>query len=384
MSEKRILFIAYFFEPFKGVGAQRVSYWAKNINQVDPNIVCDVITATPQGELNYTKEGIRKLYYIPNSGSHDFVCKFIKDEGFSWQKDIKDFFNNKVSDEKYDVIIITGGPFMHFSLAKYFKQKFNSKIILDFRDPFSNNPRFGRQMIKSAVKGIFERKFIKNSDYVVTVNEYCARLMPIKDFKKVHIIDNGYDERALAYVKKDIGKCIVNSENNKIRIVYAGSFYQDSNLINLINAINMQQTSNNFEFHHIGKKSELLNNYKGFSNIIQHGYHTYGETLNIINSCEIGLILTDGSPQISTTKIFDYIGLEKPILIIADGKLETGNIHLITKDYPMVFWCKNTLEDIKKTLLEIAEIKNMDIEFKHKYKYSREFGLKKLIKLINS
>ena len=51
----KVLFIAYYFEPFPGVGAKRISYWAKYLKKIDNNISkCDVITAIPQTEkLSY-------------------------------------------------------------------------------------------------------------------------------------------------------------------------------------------------------------------------------------------------------------------------------------------------------------------------------------------
>jgi hypothetical protein len=42
----KLLFIAYYFEPYPGVGSQRISYWAKHLNEVAPDIKVDVITAT--------------------------------------------------------------------------------------------------------------------------------------------------------------------------------------------------------------------------------------------------------------------------------------------------------------------------------------------------
>ena len=61
----KILFIAYYFEPFSGVGAKRISYWAKNLKRVDSNISkCDVITAIPQTEDFDT---IDNVFYVENT-----------------------------------------------------------------------------------------------------------------------------------------------------------------------------------------------------------------------------------------------------------------------------------------------------------------------------
>ena len=56
-----------------------------------------------------------------------------------------------------------------------------NKVILNFRDPFSSNPRFNDGFIKKTVKRYFERSFIAAADYVITVNEYCANLMRFQE-----------------------------------------------------------------------------------------------------------------------------------------------------------------------------------------------------------
>jgi len=90
----KVLFIAYYFEPFSGVGAKRISYWAKHLKRVDNTIQkCDVITATPQNEKFDT---IDNVFYVENT-NQGLLRKFIKfDKGASWLYDLRKFVKNNI------------------------------------------------------------------------------------------------------------------------------------------------------------------------------------------------------------------------------------------------------------------------------------------------
>ncbi len=79
----KTLFISYFFDPFPGVGAKRISYWADEIHNHD--IEPTVITAIEQKDKkNYP------VYYVPNTKRKRNLSSFIKDEGYSWELDLID------------------------------------------------------------------------------------------------------------------------------------------------------------------------------------------------------------------------------------------------------------------------------------------------------
>ncbi|NLK95023.1 MAG: glycosyltransferase family 4 protein [Clostridiales bacterium] len=367
---KKMLIIAYFFEPFKGVGTKRVSYWAQNINDISKGeIVCDVLTATDPEKAEF--HGINNLYYVPNTHKKTILGSMIKDEGLSWVTDIEKFCNeNKIFN--YDYVLISGGPFMHFSIAGYFKRKYNSKVILDFRDPFANNPRFVNNKIKNSIKSYFENKFIKNCDKYITVNKYCKELVGNeRDKERAYIIDNGYDENIIDKINKSS-----KAKNTKLNIVYTGTVYSDFNINNFLNVLREKEINEKVIFNYAGNNNEIKDNY----NIKNHGQLEYSKSLELMNNNDVGIIFTGGKPFESTTKIFEYIGCDKIIMIITDGEPKTGNIHEITKDLESVFWCKNNKEDIRNTINELLE-NNIQVNRKNKEKYSRRVGTQKLLQL---
>lgn len=375
----KILFIAYYFEPFDGVGAKRISYWAKYLKQISNNInVCDVLTATEQ---EHEFKNIDNVYYVKDNKKSKFKAFFKVDVGITWIEDLKLFISNNIKKDYYDYVIITGNPFMHFFITKKL-HKLGSKVILDFRDPFATNPRGAKKdtifkKIKHNILKKIEYNFVRNAYKVITVNEYCAELIEgySKYKNKFIIIDNGYEEE---YFEKLVKKDRLESFEliSTLNFSYAGKLYADRNPSNFLKVI---KSDSSLRFFHIGDKSEYMS--KSFSDSVSLGKKTYSETINILNSIDICLIFTSGFKFESTTKVFDYMALNKIIFIISEQEIRTGQLHNITKEYPHIFWSKNNEENI---ISEIKKIKEYKISTKfNSYNFSREYGLKKLLTIFN-
>ncbi len=367
----RIAIVAYYYEPYKGVGALRPTYWAKHVNEMDPDIICDVITAQPDID-NRSLPGGGKIITIQGNKISLLSYFISNDEGINWRISLGQYFYNL--SQKYDVVIFTGGPFLHFFSAKILKKKFDSKIIFDFRDPFANNPNHHIFFGKILIKKFLENKMLKIADVCITVNEYCRELLEINKFAKIEIIDNGFDETL-------IEKIIPSEGNLKHRFVYAGKLYGVTHE-SFLRTISSTENLTRLSLDYMGSDHEIVNDFS-HGNFNVTGAVPYQEALNRISNADTGIIFTGGQPFESTTKIFDYIGLGKNILIITDGKIKSGSIHNITKNYPHVFWSENNLENISEAIENILKTK-VKIPFLFKHKYSRNEGLKKLVRIIHS
>ncbi|PWS54344.1 hypothetical protein [Pseudoalteromonas sp. meg-B1] len=373
---KKILFISYYFSPEKTVAAQRVSYWAKNIKEhVDIDIEVDVITASEQCIEETSR--IDNIFHVSNSRTGLLGHLFKSDLGATWFYDLKKHFSK--NKKKYDVVVITGNPFLHFFIAKILKNTMGCKIVLDFRDPFAKNERNASTALSVKLKRkmlvLFEYFFCEFADKIIVMNEGCKKLLCSRQQEIIEIIDNGYDEKSL----NNATKKITVGNNSKKTIVYLGSFAVDRNIDNLL-------TSNKalgfaFDILHIGKPLEGLDNHKG---VTCTGLVSYSDAVGYAKGADIGLILASGKAFESTTKIFDYIGLGLPILIITNGEAQTGNIHEVTKDYPAIWWASNNEQSIIDALQEIM---TSELNYKangfSKEKFSRKHGLGALVNFID-
>ena len=372
---KKVLFISYYFPPEKTVAAQRVSYWAKNIKE-HADVEVDVITSSEQCIEESSR--IDNIFHVANSRTGLLGCLFKSDLGATWFYDLRKYFSK--NKKKYDVVVITGNPFLHFFIAKILKKTMGCKIVLDFRDPFAKNERNASTALSVKLKRkilvLFEYLFCESADKIIVMNEGCKKLLCSRQQDIIEIIDNGYDEKSLHNATKKTIGC----NNSKKTIVYLGSFAVDRNIDNLL-------TSNKalgfaFDILHIGKPLESLNEETGVNCT---GLVSYSDAIGYAKGADIGLILASGKYFESTTKVFDYIGLKMPILIITNGKIKTGNLFELLKDYPLVYWAENNIPSIKGALTEIdrSSIENGTDKFVTE-QHSRSEGLLKLVNVIHS
>ena len=372
---KKVLFIAHRIMGAE-VGLLRMRYWVNNISeQSNQSVICDLLAGDEQVSVSDT---VNHIYLAPDANKGGLLKLFIKDEGLGWKHVVKKELESR-PELNYDAIVLSGSPFMHFALVPYLKKRFKAKVILDFRDPFAVNPRFDSSRFKILIKRYYEKTFIEAADHIVTVNASCLRLLSANltdNVQKFSIIANGYDDLTLDRLRLER----TDSVMGKVRFAYPGKFYHDCKPNVFLTAISNDNTGV-YNFEYVGQDSDTLNEFKLEANIKLNGRLPYDDTMRIVNKADVGLIFTGGKSFESTTKIYDYIGLEKAVLIITEGEVQTGELHEITRGYPKVFWSRNTKSDITSVL---DKLKNEHLNFSNsaRHEHSRKTGLTKLIDLI--
>lgn len=366
----KMLFIAYYFEPYPYVGAKRISYWANNLQCEKPDWLCDVITVPKSGK--YKKPAsINKIIYI--SPEKCLLSNLIKDKGWGWLKPLERYLNVPKNFD-YDCVVITGGPFLHFRIIEFLKKKYKVPIILDFRDPFSQATS---GFIYKKVKSIIEKRVCKFADKVIVPNRYCYNLA-LCDEKKYICIDNGYDDSFLNNINRGGAR---NKNDNKIHLFYTGKFIKGRSPECLLSVVSSGSYRNRIIFHYYGQDSDKLLHYLRHENIKTYGYVNYNDMLAEISYLDIAVLFATGREYESTTKVFDYIALKKPIIVISDAQIDSGAIFDILKKYPMVWFLKNTADDIKSTLDYLLSYSDFEFDF-NSDQFSRRHGLLKLIKVV--
>lgn len=380
----KVLFVSYYFEPHQAVGAKRVSYWAKYLKSINPSVdICDVVTTTVDSKIcNFP--GVDNVYVVEPDKSAGKLKLLKYDLGAYWYSPLKRFLTTMMEKKQYDYVVYTGNPFVQFLTSSVVSQK-GGRAILDFRDPFAKNPRAESQtkfkfLFKSFVNRLLEFLMVLQSYKVIAINEFCKGLVVgSKIFKnKIVVIDNGYDEKIVAEAK---GSAVFQEDESTAdlkKIIYAGSFFKDRDPSKFFSVVLKMPK---FSFEHVGKKSPFLN-INSSHRFIEHGLQSYHDTIGFINRSDVAVLFLTGHPFESTTKIFDYIALNKYILIITPRIEQDSAISHLLKGYSKAIWCENDEASIEKGLVEILS-KGSDVDSeKCSYKYSREFGLKQLSNLL--
>lgn len=347
--------MAYAFFPDKTVGALRTSFWYSELPTAH-NCNTTVLTANSRAKGN-------GVIVIPDTGRMS-RWNPVKDSGLGWKKDVLDYL--KVNTLRSpDVVIISGSPFMHFSLTTDFKKMFGCKVILDYRDPFANNANFQISAFKIGVKRIFEKRFNRAADGLITVNAFCGKRITGFEKKPHALIQNGFDDRFSPKLKP------VDLLHPKL--VYTGKFYFDP-----------------AEILDAARKANVKIAYAGpdkiddrFHGIVEYyGMVDYPNAVQLVGNSDIGIIQTVGDDSISTTKIFDYIRCQRVVLVVSRDRLNGKGIQNELKDYPNVFWVSNESEEIVKALNSIQNHSYEMVEQSVIDRFSRRSQMVKLVDFI--
>lgn len=356
----KVLFVSYYYHPFPGVGAKRTTYWANNLAK--HGIQADVLTATKQEEPS------ANITYLEPKPASGLLSKLIKDPGLHWKNQLAVYFNN-ITAFNYDVVVFSGGPFMHFGVGALLQKKFGVKVVLDYRDPFGYNPRHNDSWLKKTIKTHFEKKFNKAADAITTVNEVCKATMTFKE--KVTVIANGYDDEIL-----DVNELEDKAATEGL-ILNGGKLYGDFNLAALLDVLKKDE---GLRFSQVGAKSEMLDDLNS-ERITSEGFMAYEDLVKRIQSAEICTVLTGGKPFETPTKTYDYIALNKKILVLTEGPVKSGGIQSILSGYPNAEWAENKQEAI---LQAIKNLQARPLEKFNPYPYSRAYSLEKFVALLKA
>ncbi|PFX98198.1 hypothetical protein COL41_04185 [Bacillus mycoides] len=374
---KKILIVAYYIPPFGGVGAVRVTKLIKYFYKMGWDIT--VLT-------------VDESYYDPKMLDHDKLkdidssIKIVRtkrmsqftsfqEEGFYWLPSLYKSLRQTLKKEKYDYVYYTGGPFIHWTLAPIIKKISGVPYILDFRDPWLLTP-YNSSKIRKLYASIVEPGVVKNASLILNVtddatNMYMEHYQDISSEKFI-TIPNGYDPDDFKGIESDK----VNVQTEGIKIVYTGKFGSFRDPKHFLEAIYSYNKINKKKiyFVHVGEKEGCVNkvleenpNLNEYT--IQTGFVSYRRALSYINESDICLIISGGHPYEPTTKIYDYIALNKEIICIND--INYGYLYETLKNYKGSYYVRNNTQDILEMLSELSDAKENVPESNHEM-FNRE------------
>lgn len=210
-----------------------------------------------------------------------------------------------------------------------------------------------------------EKAVMKNSDHIIAISETMKEF-----FKKYHklsedkisTIYNGYDEEDFS------SYMLVKNDTKKLKILYFGSLYKRRTPEPLFKAIfNMKKTNpdlqNILELTFIGYNGHLLKKnikkYKLNDLVILKKRIEHNKLFAEIDDSDILLLIIGsyrGAERIITSKIFEYLRMQKPIMALGP---EDGEVAKILKETGSGFIVDPAnIEKIVDTLDNLIERKN--------------------------
>jgi hypothetical protein len=202
---KKVLILAYDFPPFVSVGGLRPYNWYKYFSEYGfyPIVVTRQWSNEHGNELDYVAPGysttiiveeseegtILRTPYRPNL-SNRLLLKYGPNKFKLGRKLITGFFEvlqfhfnvgpklelykaakHYLQNNRADVIIATGDPFVLFRYAANLSKEFDIPWVADYRDPWSQGLFARKRSILSILQRFNEKRFVSNASIITTVDE---------------------------------------------------------------------------------------------------------------------------------------------------------------------------------------------------------------------
>jgi glycosyltransferase involved in cell wall biosynthesis len=403
-SMKRVLIIAYLFPPVAGIGiagAQRLAKFAKYLPRHDwePVILTvretcyesyldtdpALLDKTPPGITIIRTSVIRWLTRLLTLRSkllrRDPATRASprKTEQHSqntrWYQSLKDSITDlfQIPDDKIgwllpgllaglqvmkqehiDVIYSTGGPWTAHVIGMLLKRITRKALVTEFRDPWMTNPfRTEYSRIKDYLDSYLERKVIETSDLVIaTTVELMTELIgryPKEPAAKFISLSNGFDVDDLSGVEEKARR-----EAGRFVITHTGFLYGNRDPKNFLDATeylisNKLIDGNKIRVCLVGSIN-LNYDLEGYIRskkldevVILKDHIAYKESVAYLKASDALLLLQPGTTTQVPSKVFDYIGIGRPILAVTPRDGATSNV-IITEGLGCVADSSDVLE----------------------------------------
>lgn len=271
------------------------------------------------------KDGITDLFEIPDEESGWLVPAVWRGWLVARQADV-------------EIIFSTGRPWTAHVIGLGLKMLTGKRFIADFRDPWITNPfRLRYSWLKEIAERLLERKVIEHADVVVANTEELRKefmqRFPAEPAGKFVSILNGFDPDDCAGVLE--GDRIVEEDN--FVVTHTGFLYGKRDPRLFLDAVKqfVEQptvTRRLVRVCFLGS-AELPYNLRDYlvannlSDVVQlHDHVPFKQSLEFMRRSTLLLILQPGTVTQVPSKLFEYIGMQKPILAVSPVEGATSAI----------------------------------------------------------
>jgi len=364
--KKNILLISLYYPPIQSIASNRIESITKYLNSDLFNI--DVITLQEKGSLPYETKDNVAIFRVPNKSFFRpfrfakptnillHTCKVIWNlllqnllpEFYGWKKEAQSLIQKLKKEKTYDIILSSYAPAVTHELALIAKKNSTSKWIADMRDEMSLNPFLSS--IKKTKLAKLEQKIFDACDMITSVSKPILedfRNLAKTKAKNIRFVEirNGYDFPIVE---------ISHPKNSCFTISYIGSFYGERNPENFLKALSLLYNQEIFSIKvNLIGTSKPIYIPKNLSEVIEiSSLVSHSRALEIMHESDALLLIhpTTGRKGVYTGKLFEYLGMLKPIIALVDK--EDVAAHLIKQTNAGYIAENSDLEDIQNCILE--------------------------------
>ncbi len=364
---RKVLIITYNFPPDGGPAVQRALKFAKYLREYgyQPIVLTskhklkkidkDLLNEIPDDLVVYKTRDV--ISFIPGEIRNLALKLFLPmDNKYFWQKSSFKTAKKIVERHNIDIVFSTSPPHSVHILASRLKREFGLPWVADFRDEWSQDPRFcgNEKTLK------LEERLLKYCDKMVCVTDKArANFNAIAGKDKCSTIRNGFDPMDFDGANTDI-----EFDKSKMNIVYAGRFTVKSSPRILFEELDKALESDpslksKFHIHVFGKMKSggdkwLSNLNAAKEAVTNYPYVPHSECCAILKKADVLLLLSSNleGGTIIPGKAYEYFYTRKPIFAIESHKSELTDL---LEEYGASYVCwesnrESIMREFKKAL----------------------------------
>lgn len=366
MTERNVLYIAYYFPPMGLSGVQRSAKFVKYLPEngwkpfvltctpasyyaFDDTLLSDFegrdieIFRTPGKSSKPRKSKYFPAYFKQKIGRAILQTIYQPDSKIKWKKQAMKQAEEIILANKIDAIIATAPPYTDFLIALELSKKHNIPFVIDYRDIWVDNPfnYYPTPMHKNYAINM-EEEVLKHANQVVVITRQAKETL-LKRYKflshnDISIIPHGFDPEDF------VGKEHIEPNPAKFTITHSGVFQDDRSPKYFLKAVaefikNHKDSADKIEARFVGlmRKNHLkiIKKLKLEKNVVITGYLEHDAV--ITNLLESDVLWMQVNDNVRTPgKLYEYFGARKPLLVCSpDGiirKLALESKSAITSD----------------------------------------------------
>ncbi|MEW5977996.1 MAG: glycosyltransferase [Acidobacteriota bacterium] len=233
-----------------------------------------------------------------------------------------------------NIILASGPPFQTFVAAFYLARRFRSRLILDYRDewtecpfPFVETTDFDRRW-EPFLLGVADAVVFTTASQV----EHQLKVFPSLTRSKCHVVPNGWESNDFEAISREV----VADHQAHLTVSFVGNL-ADHTLPEAFLECLAEVLDNNAELRNslvvtfVGARSESATS--------QIGHFRYQRNLSVVDHVpkasatrmmkEADALLLLSSPAFSRYlpgKLFDYVAARRPVLVFGDDKGEIADL----------------------------------------------------------
>lgn len=368
----RVLILAKDFPPTRTAGAQRPYGWYKYLpdSGIEPWVVClrtsDGTPALPNVTYCDARPNLRDRLFSPESKRFLLLRKSL-----SLYFSISPFYTRAgdelaglyesadelLAREQFDAILATGEPFVLFRYAAALSARHRVPWIADYRDGWSTNNGLREagavwRLLLKTVHRRLERRIVSTSSCFTTVSAPVRADIESVTASTGHLVPNGFDSEAAAAALEE------EPERSTFVIAYAGQVYKFQRLDIFLRGVNEfleRAPDARCRIRLYGKAADQFGAVKMPERVrdrlIDCGELEYGQLMRELARASVLLVLAGREVDGSCTKVYDYLPLRRPILVVVN---DHGTLERIIRCTGTGYLCDNE-GDVADSLVELYQ-----------------------------